>query len=45
MTMIHGRRSVRPDHALAVFVIGLRIHRWSRPDGWWDRALARELPA
>jgi hypothetical protein len=29
-----GRHTVTPEGALAVFLIGLRINRWHRPDAW-----------
>lgn len=29
-----ARRSVAPEEGLAVFLIGLRINRWHRPDTW-----------
>ena len=29
-----GRRTVASEEALAVFLIGLRINRWHRPDAW-----------
>ncbi|MFZ5869635.1 MAG: DUF4188 domain-containing protein [Actinomycetota bacterium] len=34
MTLTAGRRHVVPDEPLAVFLIGLRINRWYRPDAW-----------
>jgi hypothetical protein len=29
-----GRRTVSPDEPMAVFLIGLRVNRWWRPDVW-----------
>lgn len=40
MPVLHGRRSVRTDQALAVFIVGMRVNRWTRPDVWWPVAAA-----
>jgi hypothetical protein len=34
MTTIPGRRALGSGQPLAVFLIGLRINRWHRPDAW-----------
>ena len=34
MTPTPGRRVLGSDQPLAVFLIGLRINRWHRPDAW-----------
>jgi hypothetical protein len=34
MIPTRGRRTVAPDRPLAVFLIGLRVNRWHRPDAW-----------
>jgi hypothetical protein len=34
MTAIPGRRALGPGRPLAVFLIGLRVNRWHRPDAW-----------
>lgn len=38
--MSTARRISNPDGAVAVFLIGLRINRWHRPDAWWPALAA-----
>lgn len=41
MTSIHlGRQTVEYDESFVVFLIGMRINRWLRPDLWFPVAMA-----
>ncbi len=40
MKPLTGRMTHDYDGELVVFVIGMRINRWSRPDLWWPTLMA-----
>jgi hypothetical protein len=39
-SLVLGRQTVDYDRDVVVFLIGMRVNRWWRPDLWWPVAMA-----